>query len=54
MVCHPPPSLLSIDLFKRVFIFMFVVLRNIEPKVFLVDNLELETFHRVTFLSLGN
>ena len=34
------------------FIFMFAVLKNIEPKVFLVDNLELETFHRLTCLSL--
>ena len=25
MVCHPPPSLLSIDLFKRVFIFIFFI-----------------------------
>ena len=36
------------------FIFMFVVLRNIEPKVFHVDSWELETFHHLTCLSLGN
>ena len=36
------------------FIFKFAALRNMEPKVFLVDSLELETFHHLTCLSLGN
>ena len=36
------------------FIFKFVVLRKIEPKVFLDDSLELETFHCLICLSLGN
>ena len=36
------------------FIFKFVVLRKIEPKVFLDDNLELETFRCLISLSLGN
>ena len=36
------------------FIFMFVVFRKIEPKLFLVDNLEFGTFHCLICLSLGN
>ena len=36
------------------FIFKFVVLRKIEPKLFLDDSLELETFHCLICLSLGN
>ena len=36
------------------FIFMFVVFRKIEPKLFLVDSLEFETFHCLICLSLGN
>ena len=47
-------SKISIHLKNPCFIFMFVVLRNIVPKVFLVDSLELETFHHLTCLSLGN
>ena len=43
---------ISVHLKNNCFIFMFVVLR-IEPKVFLVDGLELETFHSLTCLSLG-
>ena len=45
---------ISVHLKNPCFIFMFAVIRNIEPKVFLVDNLELLTFHRLTCLSLGN
>ena len=45
---------ISIHLKNPSFIFIFFVLKNIEPKVFLVDSLELLTFHRVTCLSLGN
>ena len=36
------------------YFFKFVVLRKIERKVFLDDSLELETFHCLICLSLGN
>ena len=45
---------ISVHLKNPCFIFIFVVLKNIEPKVFLIDSLELITFHRLTCMSLGN
>ena len=39
---------------ESLFYFYVCLLKNIEPKVFLIDGLEFETFHRLTCLSLGN